>query len=277
MATPSSCYRNSRLLTRIFVQRMRSTLSGILSSLVAVLVLAVTTLPALAVDAVRAPAQTTLTRGQLQRITISGTMETAGQGNVTLTYPANIMRIVGAEGGSGFLFDCTNLRIVSNDITGSTGTLVLNCWAIRTGTDEPLFDLVVEGLFNPTATGLLRPIELSINGSASQDAEFVTGSVTLDGESGIRPTTAEGWTGNYPNPFATESDFVFTMTSAGPARLSVRNLRGQIVKEIGTIEARAGENTYRFVPEQNELSQGAYIMQLVTDRGVYLHSFMVLK
>ena len=249
-------------------QRLAATIIALIASVVV----------SFAADAVRLPAQSIVTRGAVTAIPVTGTLSIPGTVRITMTYPANILRILSVVGGDSYLFRCNSVQIIADSIlSGTTGQLTIQCSDVVAGTDAPLFDLIVEGLFNPEQSGQIIPNALIANGNDSTGAELIPGVATLAGDSPIRPTVKEGFTGNYPNPFNASSRFVFTMKQPGQVSLIIRNLQGRVVSTIGSVEVTAGENAYFFEPEAYELAQGTYVMQLTTDRGVYHHSFVVLR
>ena len=100
-----------------------------------------------AADAVRVPANTNIERGQITRITVTGSLSLTGSARIVLTYPANIFRVRGVAGGSGFLFRCDDVQINSNTVIGgTTAQLSIQCTDVVAGDDQPMFELIVEGM-----------------------------------------------------------------------------------------------------------------------------------
>ena len=227
-------------------------------------------------DAVMVPDVGTMQQGDIQRITVTGTIERAGVIEVTLDYPADIVRIRRVEGGAALAYTCPQAIIMADTIAGTTGSITFRCDSTNAGTNTGLFVVELEALYGRTGTGQIVASKLRRDYVDVPQFRVTPGSVTVEGEQTLRPTQKEGWTGNYPNPFSTRSRFVFTMREAGSVQMIVRNLQGRSVYEIGSIQATAGENAYELEIGLNDLAQGAYVMQLITDRGSYLHPFVVL-
>lgn len=242
------------------------------------LILLLLVMPAVlaAQDAVTVPDLGTLAPGTTQRVTVTGTIQRSGVVEITMDYPANLVRIRRVEGGATLAFTCPQANIDRDTLSGTTGSITFSCGTTEAGANRELCVLVVEALYGVAGTGSITPTRLRLDFVDLPNFVGTGGSVSVGGGDPLTQTRREGWTGNYPNPFSTTSRFVFTMQEAGPVTLIVRNLQGRTVQELGTIQAMAGENEYEFVIGLNELAQGAYLMQMVTDRDAYYHPFMVL-
>jgi len=234
-------------------------------------------LPALAVgqDVVTVPDVGTMRSGEIRRVTVTGSIETAGVIEITLDYPADLIRIRRVEGGAALAYTCPQAIIMNDTVAGTTGSITFRCDSTTAGTPIDLFVLEVEALYGASGTGQITPTVFRRDFVSIPGFTGTGGTVTVEGDHLVE-SRAEGWTGNYPNPMSTHSRFVFTMRDAGPVQLIVRNLQGRSVLELGTVQATAGENTYELVVGLNDLAQGAYVMQLITERDSYLHPFMVL-
>ena len=85
--------------------------------------LAVANIDASAADTLRMPANTTLQEGQIVRITVTGFIESEGPQRLTISYPANAVRIRNVVGGSGYAWNCGSVQINSDDVVGDVGFL----------------------------------------------------------------------------------------------------------------------------------------------------------
>lgn len=234
-------------------------------------------LTAAAQDAIIVPPLTQGERGTVVRISVSGTISQTGTSQVALTYPADVIRIIAVEGGEQYAYHCPSMPIYGTSVDApATGRLTFQCEEVVATSNGELFVVVAEFLRGPGTIGPMQATSLVLNGTQAGNATFTSGNVEALGTP-LQYQSSEGFTGNYPNPFAINSDFVFQMERAGTVRLVVLNTQGRQVLDLGSVDATAGENTYMFQPEGWELAQGAYLMQLVTDRGVYLHPFVVVK
>ena len=245
-------------------------------TLVLVLSLLLLSMRAVAADVIRVPDLVTLQEGEVRRIQITGTVESTAPGRITLQYPADIFHIRQVVGGAGFAWNCPSILVNSNTITGAVGVIEVQCTDVRRVTDQPIFEIEVEAHYGGPRTGPLQPVMLVVGGDTVENAQLIGGQVELVG-SGLQQREFEGITGNYPNPFSTSTTLVYTMLEAGKVTFRVRNIVGRLVMEITDIDATAGENTFLFEPHQEELAQGTYLLELITDREVYHHSFMVLR
>jgi hypothetical protein len=79
---------------------------------------------------------------------------------------------------------------------------------------------------------------------------------------------------NYPNPFNPSTTIPFTMKAAGPATLIITDILGRTVLSE-TIQARAGENQYRFVA--NNLGSGLYFYTLRAPGFQQTKKMMLIK
>jgi hypothetical protein len=228
-------------------------------------------------DLLTVPPLTQGERGAIIRIPVSGTITQSGTSQVGLSFPADVIRIRSVEGGEQFAYHCEQLLVNNVDVSsGSIGTMTVQCEDVSATTNGPLFEIVAEILRGPGTNGPVQATELVLNGTTIQNVTLVPGAVEAIGEP-VLPRVTEGFTGNYPNPFAKSSTFVFQVAKPGTATLAVRSIQGRLVLDLGTVNVTAGENQYQFNPEGWELAQGPYMMQLVTERDQYVHPFMVVK
>lgn len=243
-------------------------------AIILVLFVAIT---ASAQDLLTVPQLTQGERGAIIRILVSGTITQSGTSQVGLSFPADVIRIRSVEGGEQFAYHCAQLPVNTIDVSsGNIGTMTVQCEDVSATTNGPLFEIVAEVLRGPGTNGPLQATELVLNGTPIQNVTLVPGAVEAIGEP-VLPRVTEGFTGNYPNPFAKSSTFVFQMAEPGSVTLAVRSLQGRLVLDLGTVDVTAGENHYQFNPEGWELAQGPYMLQLVTERDQYVHPFMVVK
>lgn len=233
-------------------------------------------LAAQAADAVRLPDVGVMLPGEIRTVTARGSFDRSGTIEVTMDYPADLVRIRQVYGGPAFAYRCDTALIVRDTIVGRLGTIVVLCDSTVTATDADLFAIEIEALHGAVGMGLVVPTRFRLDYVDQPQAELSGGSVSIEGLPDVSERLIDGVTGNYPNPMATFSRFVFTLQQAGTARFAVLNLQGRSVLDLGAVEGTAGENTLELRVHANELAQGAYVLQMVTDRGVVLHSFMVL-
>lgn len=228
-------------------------------------------------DAIVLPTEITSARNTLLRVVVNGTLSAGGHTRVVMDYPADVIKIRQIVGGSGYAFNC-NPAVIAADtmVTSTEGRIVLECWDTKPTTNAPLFALDVEFLSGPGTTGVLRVIRVDRDKVPVENVQLTSSKVTALGS----PATSvpeEGITGNYPNPFVTNSVFVFRLTEPSAVSLAVLTVDGRKVLDLGTISATAGENQYQLTTNSWELATGPYVMLVETETHSYLHQFMVLK
>lgn len=228
-------------------------------------------------DVIMVPPLTQGDRGTVVRIPVTGTISATGTSQVSLSYPADVIRVRSIEGGEQYAYRCENMLIYGTSIEEpAVGRLTFQCDDVVATSNGALFDVVVEVLQGPGTVGSLQATSLVLNGTTIDAPTLVSGLVEALGAP-YNFEINEGFVGNYPNPFAATSSFVFQLEKAGTVRFTVLNPQGRKVLDAGSMEATAGENSYNLQTEGWELAQGTYLMQMVTDRGAYLHPFVVVK
>ncbi len=233
--------------------------------------------PAHSQERISVPSSTSGARQSIVEIPVTGTISSLGHLRLVFDYPANVIRFVRCTGGPNASFRCPQAYVGADTIVdGTRGRLTVECWDVQPTTNGLVCMLVMEFLNGPGTSGYLQPIRMDREKTPVPTVEFQSGLITADGSPAI-PTPAEGFTGNYPNPFSSQSTFVFMLESAQPVHLSVCTMQGRTILDLGQMQGRAGENSYDFAANSWELAQGSYLMSLQTSTGTYLHPFMVLK
>lgn len=228
-------------------------------------------------DAVRCPPVTTAARGSIVNIPITGTNTSAGVMRVEFEYPSDVIRVLGASGSSQSAYTCPTFVVSADTAVGATTRrITVLCWDVVPMNNGLLFTLQCEFLYGPGTSGVLTPVRLQRGDLEVSNAVFSSGILQSEGSPAL-PNGGEGITGNFPNPFYSSSTFVFNLRRADVVRLSVRNMQGRLVRDLGTMNAQAGENVFEFVAEEWELAQGPYLMTLEVNTSVYTHPFMVLR
>lgn len=227
------------------------------------------------------PSETILRYGQTTRIVVSGALDAGTSGTVRLSfaYPPTVIRIRQVVGDASYALKCPNVRIVSNTVTDrTTATLVVECDNVAEASTGLLCAIDVEGLAGPDTIGTLNPLELVVNGQVQGDAALTSGTVRVQGgPGGGTVPLVEGILGNYPNPFRDMTRIEYAMEGPGLAHFTVRDMSGRMFVKLDPIQSDAGLQSFELRPEAWELSSGAYLLQMTTDRGTYFHSFMIMK
>jgi len=96
----------------------------------------------------------------------------------------------------------------------------VSAFAIDTNSNGATFTKAgTTGAWTPLTTGNVMLRALVINPVANDDVTEITPVATLS---------------NYPNPFSQKTDISFDLSKSGPAKLSIYNLKGQLVRAIST-------------------------------------------
>ena len=80
---------------------------------------------------------------------------------------------------------------------------------------------------------------------------------------------------NYPNPFNPFTTINYTLTEAGPVKLSIYNLTGQLIENLINEFKPAGLYTSTWRPEN--LSSGIYLYRLETNGYSSDGKMMIIK
>lgn len=228
-------------------------------------------------DVVSLPSAIKAGRGAVVSVTVNGSLVANGHTRVVFEYPANVMRVRKVVGGNGFAFNCPTLFVGGDSLIGTTtGQLTVECWENVQASNTALFALEIEMLMGPGTEGVLKAVRFDRNKVPVTSAQLSQATITADGQAAV-PDGVEGITGNYPNPFVDNSEFVFSLVEPGPVHLSIHTLSGRMVYDLGTIQATAGENHYHFSGAVWELASGPYIMVMETEIQSFMYQFMILK
>ena len=85
---------------------------------------------------------------------------------------------------------------------------------------------------------------------------------------------------NYPNPFNPETNISFDMPQAGPARLDIYNVKGQLVKTLFDGTAAFGRNSMIWNGTDNSgsaVTSGVYFYRLTTTGHSETRKMMLMK
>jgi hypothetical protein len=80
---------------------------------------------------------------------------------------------------------------------------------------------------------------------------------------------------NFPNPFNSTTNIVFSLSSAGPFTITIHDLLGRIVSEVCSGSLDAGEHS--IIWDANSLASGLYICQMVTTQSLATTKLMLLR
>lgn len=231
-----------------------------------------------AADEVHAPAEMSAEPGQIIRVALTGTISVQGTSTLTLEYPHQIVSVRTITGSGLYSYRCVTPTVLENTIIDADRSrLVIECTDVVPITNGTIVTIDFEFKAGGEATGLLTPTSLSHNGTVITDAVFTSGTVRRFGEGVIQDPNAEGITSIYPNPIQSDAKVAFVMRAPGVAHFQVRDPRGRLVQDLKEVSASAGQNLFDLGLVMWELGSGSYLLQLTTESGSYLYSFVVQK
>ena len=132
-------------------------------------------------------------------------------------------------------------------------------YTVELGADEPMMML-----FDPEEWLLENNSEVPFDPTAA----------------GAAPAYADGLRGNYPNPFNPATRIAFTLAVAGPARLSVHDVKGRLLRVLADGRREAGPQSLHFDGldgRGRSLPSGVYLAHLRTARGTSTQRMTLLK
>ncbi|HQQ67462.1 MAG TPA: FlgD immunoglobulin-like domain containing protein, partial [Candidatus Cloacimonadota bacterium] len=110
--------------------------------------------------------------------------------------------------------------------------------------------------------------------------EILIGSATGVDDPGTPPELSRILNPNYPNPFNPETTISFDMPKAGPARLDIYNVKGQLVKTLFDGTAAFGRNSMIWNGTDNSgtaVTSGVYFYRLTTIGHNETRKMMLMK
>lgn len=245
---------------------------------ITVLLLLISSAAAVAADAVRVAPTTSVPAGLRVDVPVTGTLDQAsGPGRLVFRYNPSALRIVGARGGDGAAFDCASIPLADPVVTSATeATVTLDCDRTIATADGVLCTLTVEAMADATGPHAIEPVALFVNGQPSPDASLVPGTLLVAG-TGVHREVVEGITGNYPNPFSTQTRFEYRVAGTGTVSFTIRDSRGRVMMVLDDVDRTPGTYSLDLTAKTWEFSTGAYLLQMTTMTDSYLHPFVVVK
>lgn len=217
---------------------------------------------------------TTVQRGTVfpLDVLVSDLPEGASTISLTIKYSRLLLLYTEATGGGSRIMQCPTPE-VTVEADGAEGTLHITCATVAPATDGVLLTLYFEALAGSSTTAFVAARDLTVNGVTTADVH--EGSrVTIPGEP-VFPQPVESLSQNYPNPFTWYTTFNYTVTGDTPVEFEVYNLAGRrVAEEDYTLQV--GPSTIIFAPEFG-MANGAYLMQMTTENGVYQVPFFFIR
>ncbi len=110
--------------------------------------------------------------------------------------------------------------------------------------------------------------------------EILIGSATSNDDDSSTPVLSRLLNPNYPNPFNPETNISFDMPKAGPAKLDIYNVKGQLVRTLFDGIATFGRNSMIWNGTDNSgsaVTSGVYFYRLTTDNHSETRKMMLMK
>ena len=98
--------------------------------------------------------------------------------------------------------------------------------------------------------------------------------VEVDGPEAVVPMMTELY-GNYPNPFNATTQFTYSLAQAGKVKLTIHNLRGQLLETVVDGQEEAGE--HQVIWDASDYSSGVYFYKLQAGDFVSTKKMNLLK
>jgi len=80
---------------------------------------------------------------------------------------------------------------------------------------------------------------------------------------------------NYPNPFNATTQFTYSLAEAGKVKLTIHNLRGQLLGTVVDGHQEAGE--HQVIWDASDFSSGVYFYKLTADGFTETRRMMLVK
>jgi hypothetical protein len=78
--------------------------------------------------------------------------------------------------------------------------------------------------------------------------------------------------GNYPNPFDTDTNFVYKLSRDADIKIKIFTVSGEVVRKAGGIKGHAGYNSYYWDGKNNSgrsVASGIFILKMTASAGAY--------
>ncbi len=216
--------------------------------------------------------------GAIIRIPVTGSISISGIVEVSFAYTPTVMRVLGVYGGPFFAFQCMGrFNPTQDNSNGTKAFYSVECGTVQPTTDGPLFEVEVQLLNGPDTTGQIVVSGVRSDGIPITGADFVGGTVNVEGGNTVRPTIMEGISSVFPNPVVSTVNVNFISLAAGVVKFDIFSSGGRHAYDLGSVFCTPGENTFQFSPKLWEISQGAVLLRMKTDNGTYFYPVMVVK
>jgi hypothetical protein len=209
-------------------------------------------------------------------IPVAGTLPNLGELVATIRFTPGVVAIGSIRGNQSYALTCPSFGMVQTSLTRSTGIIQATCGSAGAGIHDKLFDVDIEGVLSPDATGSIEIVSLMLDNKPLPIVSapcVIIREDTVDGAASARTRV----TGNYPNPFSTSTRLAYSVATDQAVTINVRSIQGRLVRSFADIAAHAGENEYVMNFQESDVGSGRYIVELITKEGTLYHGMAVMR
>lgn len=220
---------------------------------------------------------TTVQRGSIFPVHVYADDIPQGQSiRIKFTYENSLAYYTRAEGGDSRIMLCTPPDAQTlNGESGQKDTLIVNCASIRPATPTGiLLTLYFEALAGSDSVVDIESYELTVDGVDVMGVAHRKGRITIPGLP-VFPQPNESLSQNYPNPFSLYTSFDYNVNADTDVEFRVLTLVGREVDPTDYKSVQT-KTTFSIEPGFN-MANGAYLMQMKTDNGVYQVPFFFIR
>ncbi len=220
---------------------------------------------------------TTVQRGTIFPVDVIAEGIPEGQRmSLKVEYNYNLLHLVRAEGAGNRIMQCMLPDVKATDRTeGKLDTLEVSCSAIKpAATSGVLFTLYFEALAGPDSVVAVETYGFAVDGTETLGVAYRPGKISIPGIP-VFPQPNESLSQSYPNPFGFFTTFDYTADDDVNVEFRVYSLAGRHVDEADYKIVRT-DRTLSIEPGFN-MANGAYLMQMRTDNGVYQVPFFFIR
>lgn len=199
----------------------------------------------------------------------------------TVRYAPSSLAFQAARGGGSNVMQCLTPRIDSQYVNLNLGAIRVSCAALRSlpaNTDTvTLATMDFRTLASPDITTFLAVDSLSLNGRLLFPVSSRPAQIILQGAPLVAAEFPDAIGQNFPNPATAEgSTFPYTVAASGLVEFALISSRGDVVTEFAPFPRNQGRHLFQ-LSRTSTLSGGMYVLRMITPRGVYYRSFLLLK
>ncbi len=199
----------------------------------------------------------------------------------TVRYAPSSLAFQAARGGGSNVMQCLTPRIDSQFVNLNLGAIRVSCAALRSlpaNTDTvTLATMDFRTLASPDITTFLAVDSLSLNGRLLFPVSSRPAQIILQGAPLVAAEFPDAIGQNFPNPANAEgTTFPYTVAASGLVEFALISSRGDVVTEFAPFPRNQGRHLFQ-LSRTSTLSGGMYVLRMITPRGVYYRSFLLLK